>query len=225
MKKISLYLFFLIGFYAIQVNGQDISKYPLSIKKKNSAKRMVFYLSGDGGMNSFSQSVVDALSEKNFAIVSLDSKKYFWDAKTPDKLAQDLNGIIAYYLKAWDKDEFSILGYSFGADAALFLVPRLAKDLQSKHQSTVVLSPSTSTDFVVKLTDLIGLGSKEAKYKTVPELAKINSPLTIIFGRDEDENIYKAFPERKNINKIQIPGSHKFNNDIQKVVSTIQSGL
>ncbi|WP_316796517.1 AcvB/VirJ family lysyl-phosphatidylglycerol hydrolase [Pedobacter agri] len=225
MQKISLYILILIGFYAFQANAQDMSKYPLTLKQKNSAKRIIFYLSGDGGMNSFSHSVVDGLVEKNYAIVSLDSKKYFWDSKTPDKLAQDLNSIIAYYLKTWDKDEFSILGYSFGADAALFLIPRLTKDLQTKYQSTVVLSPSTSTDFVVKLTDMMGFGSKEAKYKTVPELAKINSRLMMIFGRDEDENIYKAFPEIKNIVKIQIPGSHKFNNDIQKVVNTIQSGL
>lgn len=158
-------------------------------------------------------------------MVSLDSKKYFWDQKTPDKMTQDLTIIIEYYLKTWDRTEFSILGYSFGADAALFLTPRLSKELQSKLKSTILLSPSSSTDFVIKLTDMMGFGSKEAKYKTLPEMNKISSPLLFIFGKDEDMDTYKGIPEKKNISKVKIPGSHKFDNDIQKVLLTIQTGL
>jgi len=223
MYKFSLFLFFLSGVLFVQ--AQDLSKYPLTVKTKPNAKRLIIYLSGDGGMNSFSQSLTQSLHEKNYAVVSLDSKKYFWEQKTPDKLAQDLNMIIEYYLKYLDKDEFSILGYSFGADAALFLTPRLSKDLQSKLKSTVLLSPSASTDFVIKLTDMMGFGSKEAKYKTLPEVSKINSSMLFVFGKDEDNNLYKTIPEKKNITKVQIPGSHKFDNDIPTIVTTIQTGL
>lgn len=176
-------------------------------------------------MNSFSQNLMESLSEKNYAIVSLDSKKYFWDQKTPDKMAQDLTIIIEHYLKTWNNAEFSIVGYSFGADAALFLTPRLSKELQAKLKSTILLSPSSSTDFVIKLTDMMGFGNKEAKYKTLPEVNKINSQLCFIFGANEDLAMYNAIPAKKNISKIKIPGSHKFDNDIQKVAQTIQTGL
>ncbi|WP_293312481.1 AcvB/VirJ family lysyl-phosphatidylglycerol hydrolase [Pedobacter sp. UBA5917] len=205
--------------------GQDISKLPLTIKAKPAAKSIIFYLSGDGGMNSFSQNLIQSLNDKNYAVVALDSKKYFWEQKTPDKLAQDLNAVIESYLKNWDKEEFSILGYSFGADAALFLTPRLAKDLQQKLRSTILLSPSSSTDFVIHLTDMMGLGSKNAKYKVLPEINKIGSKLLFIFGEGEDSDLQKAIPDKKNITKTLIPGSHKFDNDIKKVVATIQTEL
>ena len=218
-------LFYTLMFCMLFSQAQDISKLPLTAKAKPTAKSIIFYLSGDGGMNSFSQSLIQSLHDKNYAVVALDSKKYFWDQKTPEKLAQDLNATIELYLRNWDKDEFSILGYSFGADAALFLTPRLPKDLQPKLKSTILLSPSNSTDFVIHLSDMMGFGSKNAKYKVLPEINKISGKLLFIFGEDEDSDLYKAIPDKKNITKSLIPGSHKFNNDTKKVVSAIQTGL
>lgn len=223
MYKISL-IILLLG-TALFVKAQDVSKFPITTKTKPAAKRILFYLSGDGGMNGFSQSLTQSLNDKNYAVVCLDSKKYFWEQKTPDKFAQDLSLIIEHFLKTWDKGEFSVIGYSFGADAALFAVPRFQKDLQAKLKSTVLLSPSTSTDFVIRISDMMGFGSKDAKYKTLPEVSKFTSELLFIFGKDEASDLYKAIPDRKNIAKVQIPGSHKFDSDIPKVVSTIQNGL
>ena len=212
----------LISFYA---KAQHLAELPITVIPKPSAKTLLIYLSGDGGMNSFSQNLTKSLSDKNYAVISLDSRKYFWDQKTPEKLSKDLTAILTHYLKTWGKDEFSIIGYSFGADAALFFAPLLPKDLQTKLKSMVLLSPATSTDFVIHLSDMIGFGSKTAKYKTLPELAKINVPTLVVFGKDEENEFYKTMPDKKNISKILIPGSHKFNNDINKVIATIQTSL
>jgi len=222
MKHKLIFALFLLPLF---VEAQNIAALPVEVKNKAAAKRIVFYLSGDGGMNTFSQKLVEELSAKNYALVSLDSRKYFWEQKSPEQLEQDLSALISHYLKSWDKDEFSIVGYSFGADAALLLAPRLSKDLQSKLKSLVLLSPSTSTDLVVKLTDMIGFGSKTAKYKTTSEIPKINSPMLFIFGADEESDAYKVIPDRKNIVKTLIPGSHKFNNDMKKVSTTVINGL
>jgi len=218
-------IFYALLFCTLFSQAQDISKLPLTTKAKPTAKSIIFYISGDGGMNSFSQGLIQSINDKNYAVVALDSRKYFWDQKTPEKLAQDLNATIELYLKNWDKDEFSILGYSFGADAALFLTPRLPKDLQPKLKSTILLSPSNSTDFVIHLSDMMGFGSKNAEYKVLPEINKINGKLLFIFGEDEESDLYKAIPDKKNITKRLIPGSHKFNNDTKKLVSAIQTGL
>ncbi|WP_443944695.1 AcvB/VirJ family lysyl-phosphatidylglycerol hydrolase [Pedobacter sp. AW1-32] len=205
--------------------SQDISKLPLTAAAKPSAKKIIFYLSGDGGMNSFSQKLTAGIQNKNFAVISLDSRKYFWDQKTPEKMVQDLSAAISHYLTAWNIEEFSIVGYSFGADATLMLAPRLPKDLQSKLKSIVLLSPSNATDLVIKLTDMMGFGNKEGKYKVLAESNKITQPIRFVFGKDEDAAIYKSIPERKNISKIQIPGSHKFDNDINSVLSAVSEGF
>lgn len=221
---IKLYVCSFLLLFSFYGKTQTLADFPLNLIEKPSAKRLIVYLSGDGGMNSFSGSLTKSLAD-NYAIVSLDSRKYFWDQKTPEKLSKDLSTIISHYLKTWNKEEFSIIGYSFGADASLFLAPLLPKDLQAKLKSIVLLSPSTSTDLVIRLSDMMGFGGKTAKYKTLPELSKINTPTLIIFGKDDETDFYKGIPDKKNINKILIPGSHKFNNDMNKVLSTVQAGL
>ncbi|WP_316803195.1 alpha/beta fold hydrolase [Pedobacter nototheniae] len=203
----------------------DISKLPLTLFNKNGHKNLIFYFTGDGGLNSFSQKVCEELAQKNYTVITLDTRKYFWDVKTPDKLSQDAAEVLDYYLKHFNKAEFSLLGYSFGADAAIFFSTRLTKNLQQKFKSAVLLSPSTSTDFTVKVSDLLGFGSKEGKYKTIPELNKIQVPVLCIFGKDEDSDFYKNLKEKKDLEKIQIPGSHKYDNDIKKLVAAIEKGL
>lgn len=218
------YLFILLFIPGLML-AQDMSKYPLSSSSKGSAKPLLFYIRGDGGMNSFSQKLVDELVLKNYSVVSLDSRKYFWEQKSPDKTAHDFSEIIQHYLKAYGKEEFSFIGYSFGADAVAFTIPRLSKELFDKLRSSVLLSPSTSTDFVVRVSDLIGFGSKEAKYKTMPELYKHTRPVLCIFGKDEDSDFYKLLKDHENLEKVLMPGSHKFDNDIKKVVATILTGI
>ncbi|WP_131537786.1 AcvB/VirJ family lysyl-phosphatidylglycerol hydrolase [Pedobacter nototheniae] len=203
----------------------DISKLPLTTFNKSGNKHLVFYFTGDGGLNSFSQKVCEELAQKNYTVVSLDTRKYFWDTKTPDKLSQDATEVVEHYLKQYNKAEFSLLGYSFGADAAIFFSTRLPKNLQQKFKSAVLLSPSTSTDFTVKVADLLGFGSKEGKYKTMPELNKVQAPVLCIFGTDEDSDFYKNLKEKRDLEKVQIPGSHKYDNDIKKLISTIEKGL
>lgn len=221
---IKLYICSCLLLFSFFGKAQNLADFPLNVIEKPSAKRLVLYLTGDGGMNNFSGNLTKSLAD-NYAIISLDSRKYFWDQKTPEKLSKDLSIIISYYLKTWNKEEFSIIGYSFGADASLFLAPLLPKDLQTKLKSIVLLSPSTSTDLVIRLSDIIGFGGKTAKYKTLPELSKINISTLIIFGKDDESDFYNSIPDKKNIKKILIPGSHKFNNDMNKVLSTVQTGL
>lgn len=214
-----------LSFVTMAQPKTDISKLPLTTFNKSGSKNLILYFTGDGGLNSFSQKVCEELAQKNYTVICFDTRKYFWDVKTPDKLSQDAAEVVEHYLKQFNKAEFSLLGYSFGADAAIFFSTRLSKNLQQKLKSAVLLSPSTSTDFTVKVTDLLGFGSKEGKYKTIPELNKIQVPVLCIFGKDEDSDFYKNLKEKRDLEKVQIPGSHKYDNDIKKLVSTIEKGL
>lgn len=226
MGKFSLCIFILL--MSLKINAQrkiDVSKLPLNIINKNASLQLLFYVSGDGGWNSFSQKLCSSLSEKGYAVVCLDAKKYFWDQKTPEKLVQDASDIIEYYLKAWDKDSFSIIGYSFGADAAALLPSRISKTLQSKLKSNVLLIPSPTTDLVVKLTDMFGFGGKDGKFKILPEINNISSPVLCIFAKDDDNLLADQLKEKNRLRKLFLPGSHKFDNEISKVAQAVCSGL
>ncbi|TDG35935.1 hypothetical protein EZJ43_11320 [Pedobacter changchengzhani] len=224
--KISLSLF-LLGIFT-QTNAQDkgdLLKFPLHTMNKNSSLQLLFYVSGDGGWNSFSQKLCEELSQKGYAVVCLDAKKYFWEQKTPEKFAQDASEILGYYLKLWNKDAFSIVGYSFGADAVAFLPNRISKYLQNKLKSNVLLIPSPTTNLEVKVSDMFGFGTDDGKYKILAEINKIQPPVLCIFAKDDENSLATQIKGDAGLKKIFLPGSHKFDNEVKKVVQTVSMGL
>lgn len=226
LKKASLYLFFsLLILKTYGQNKEDMSKYPLNAMNNNSSLQLVFYISGDGGWNSFSQKLCAELAQRGYAVVCLDSKKYFWEEKAMDTFVKDASDIINYYLKVWKKDKFSIVGYSFGADAATFLPSRLAKPLKDRIKTNVLLIPSSSSDLVIKLTDIFGFGNKDGKYKVLPEIIKTQVPTLCVFAKDDENDLASQLVEKTNLKKIVLPGSHKFDNDVKRVAQVVASGL
>jgi len=188
-------------------------------------RQLVFYLSGDGGMNSFSRTLCKELSLKGYPVVALDSRKYFWKQKSAKIFADDLEKVIPYYLKKYGKKEFSIIGYSFGADAGILLAPRLTSTLQDKIKSLVFLSPSKSTDLEIKVSDMLGFNTQPGKYKILPELYKSPAHVLCIFGKEEESDLYTSIERRKDIEKILLPGSHKYGSDMTILLRSVEKGL
>ncbi len=204
----------------------DPNAYPLHVLSKSGTKPMVLFLTGDGGWNSFSQSVAAQLAINGYAVVALDTRNYFWTQKTPNQFGDDAESILTYYMKAWGKSAYTIVGYSFGADVGSFLPGNLSKESLAKLKSLVLLSPGFSTGFVTKITSMLGFGSTDKEpYKIYPELLKSPVPVRCIFGKEEDSDFYRALKPTENIHKVTIPGSHKFNNDAVMVVKAIIPGL
>ena len=221
MKLFLLVCFFtsVISFDVVAQSMED--RFPISVINATGNKRLVFYFSGDGGINNFTEDLCNQLGRKGYTVIRFNSRKYFWSQKTPEQLAEDAGEIITYYLSLYNKKDFALVGYSFGADAAVYLANRLPKNLQTKLVSVIILSPSLATDFTIKFSDLLGIENNKGIYQTLPEVKKINIPVLCILGDEEDKTFYNAIAFKKNIKRILLPGSHKFNNDISKVVNTI----
>ena len=227
LKIYSLIILFFVCTGAIKGQKKfDSNSYHLHTFQKNSSKPLLLYLTGDGGWNSLSQSIVSELGNKGYAIVALDTRNYFWSQKTPASFGDDAEVILKHYLKEWNKSSFSIVGYSFGADVGAFLPANLSDDVSSKLKSLVLLSPGFSTGFVTKISNMLGFGgSDKDKYKVYPQLLKSEVPVRCIFGKDEDSDFYKALKPTEKIQRITIPGSHKYNGDAGKVVAAILPSL
>ncbi|QNK61304.1 hypothetical protein H7F33_12080 [Pedobacter sp. PAMC26386] len=206
--------------------AREVSEFPIHAHYVRSNKPLLVFLTGDGGWNTFSESTVKELVKNGYATIGLDTRKYFWNQKTPDQFSRDMQVIISSYLKTWNKESFSIIGYSFGADVAAFVPSRLPEHLAEKQNSLVLLSPGFSTGYVVKLKNLLNFGSTDKeKYKVNPELSKSVIPVWCIFGKDEDSEFYKAIKPTDKIHKVIIPGSHRFDDDISQVTRAIIKGL
>jgi type IV secretory pathway VirJ component len=183
---------------------------------------MLVYLTGDGGMNSFSKSLVKTLNDQGYAVVALDTRKYFWEKKAPAQFAKDARQFIDHYLRQWNKSSFALLGYSFGADVGAFLPPLLPEGTSSKLRSVVLLSPGFSTGFVTKISNMLGMGSTDKDpYKVYPQLLKSPAPVLCIFGATEGSDFYPAIKPNAKLKKVLVPGSHKYNDDVTLIARTI----
>ena len=205
----------------------SVMKLPLEILRAPGTKDiLVIYLTGDGGWNKFSQDLGASFVAKGYSLVALNSRKYFWDAKTPDGFTKDINLIATYFLRQWKKTKVIIVGYSFGADVAAFLPARLPAKVIRQTSLLVLISASASTDFVVKLSDLIiGSDSKDRKYDVATELKKSVLPVFCIFGVDEDLILKKELRQSTKLAIEEIPGTHHYDKQSGLLVDRILTRL
>lgn len=211
------------SFYVSSQVVNSVKDLPLEISKtKGSLDVMVLYLTGDGGSNEFNQQIVRQFEKQGFGLVALNTRKYFWDQKTPQVFANDVERLCNYYLKEWGKSSLIIVGYSFGADVGIFLPGLLSANLQQKITRMVLLSPSASTDFEIKLSDMVGENENvNRKYKVEPEIAKNKLPLICIFGESEKLLLKSSLKNNKNITTYLLPGDHRYNNNFSLLLKTI----
>ena len=218
MKTLLLYIA-IITSLGTTAQAKDL---PVTVYKGNNpSKPILFYMTGDGGWNDFSTTLVKILNKEGYSIIGLNSKSYFWSRKKPEQAAQDIAQVLGQYLADWKSSSVVFIGYSFGADVAPFIQARLPKELLDKINHTILMSPSSNTDFEVHLLNMLGAGSNSGE--SVPEaINKLTKPVTIIIGSDE-----KDFPmsrvTAKNIEKITIAGGHHYDGKIDEVARQIIS--
>jgi len=200
--------------------GKDL---PLEISKtKGSLDVLVLYLTGDGGSNDFNEQIIGQFEKQGYGLVALNSRKYFWDKKSPQVFANDMELLCNYYLKEWGKSSLIIAGYSFGADVGIFLPRLLTAGLQQKIARIVLISPSASTDFEIHLSDMVG-GKENVnrRYKVETEIAKNKLPIICTFGEQEELILKSSLKNNKNVTIHLLPGDHRYDNNFDLLIKTI----
>jgi len=226
--KIGKWIFFIsvIIFTSSKLTAQnvDIEKdYPLDLSsERGNKKELVIYITGDGGWNNFSKKLSQEFEKQGYGVVALNSRKYFWNEKSPEILAHDIALVSEYFMKKWDKTSLIIVGYSFGADVASFLPSRLPFELQKEIKRIALLSPSASTDFLVKISDLFGENDTDKrKYKVRQEIEKSVVPIICIFGEDEDLMLKSHLRNDKLHIVCELPGDHDYENNYSELVKKV----
>src|SRR5260221_5665196 len=153
LKKLSFCLTLVVLAIPMPVLAQtDIHSLPLNeVQTPGVPKGLIFYVTGDGGWNSFSKDLCSSLARNGFDVVAMDSKKYFWNERDPVVFASDICTIISHYRYKWAVNDWILVGYSFGADVAPFALSRLNRKIVSLPKACLLLHPSPSTDFEVRV--------------------------------------------------------------------------
>lgn len=199
----------------------SLSVVPASRKSDNP---LIFMISGDGGWTSFDQDLAEALAKKNLGVIGLDAQKYFWNARTPEQTALDAEKVIAHYLEQYQKTNFILAGYSFGASIVPFIASRLSTKMRSQLKGVVSLSPDISADFEIHISDMLGIGNNE-RYNVIREMQKIRSCNPVCcFGSEEEQEITEKF-KKAGIKVIILPGSHHFGNNYALIAEQVAGHL
>ncbi|HQZ38066.1 MAG TPA: AcvB/VirJ family lysyl-phosphatidylglycerol hydrolase [Vicinamibacterales bacterium] len=180
---------------------------------------MAVVLSGDGGWADIDKGVADALATAGIPVVGWSSLDYYWTPRAPASAAADLARIIEHFTAAWQKAQVLVVGYSFGADVAPFLVNRLPAALRSRVTTVALLSPSDTAAFAFHLASWLG-GGADPQYPTAPEIARLSMPVTCVSAADEPDSVCRAVTAVR-LRAVTIGEGHHFGGEYGRLVDAI----
>jgi type IV secretory pathway VirJ component len=165
-------------------------------------------LSGDGGWAGIDKEVAGLLADRGVPTAGVDSLRYFWTARTPAGLAQDIDRIVRYYAFNWKKKNVLLVGYSQGADVLPFAVNRLPPATRALVKLTTLIGVSEHAAFEFHVANWIG--SDSDGLPVAPEMSRLSAANTVcVYGDDDDESICPKVSPR-NARIIELPGGHHF---------------
>ena len=175
---------------AQKVSPEALNDLPLTEVPATAQESDVFavMISGDGGWAALDQGVSRALAARGVPVVGLNSLKYFWQARTADSTATDLNRIVTQYAARWRKQRVLLVGYSFGADVMPFAFNRLPAATRARVASVSLLGLGPAATFEVTVGEWLP-GADDGGDPVVPEIARMPAmPMLCVMGEGEDDS-------------------------------------
>jgi len=213
----SIYLLLLFSTFALGAVAQTLPMKEWDASAHN--KPLVFYISGDGGLNRFSNELCTAINKEGFDVDAMDSKSYFWSQKTPARTAEDISDFLSKKIARRPNQQIVLIGYSFGADVLPYVLNRLPKNIADKIKVSFLLASSGSTDFVIHIADLFGSGKRRGM-DVLTEVNKISNQKIVILNSSDDKGLDAGKITVKHTTEI-LPGGHHFDGDINEIVKAI----
>ncbi len=200
-------------------NGDALEEADLPVVQldpKGDPRGVVLIWSGDGGWRDIDQSVGALLVEKGFAVVGVDSLRYFWSKRTAQEMARDT----ALMVKAADPTErlpILLAGYSFGANVLPFAWPQIDPDIRARTRLVALLAPEEKTGFQISVGGWLGMSTGDAD--VVAAIVALPPAVTLcVHGEDEDDSACKS-PLLAKCEILGLPGGHHFDDDYHRLTA------
>lgn len=223
MKQMIFFLMLMAAGASTGLMAQE----PLPVKQyaaKDTHLPLVVYISGDGGWNNFTSSLETAINKKGYALISLNSRSYFWEKKLPTVAARELADYLNRYLAQHSHDQIIFMGYSFGADVLPFILKELPPGLLEKIKGALLLAPSSSTDFEIHLSDMLGIGASRGMKVADGINALSIDKIVAVFGA-EDHDFPLDQIRNRHFSSVSLPGGHHFEGNTEDLVTILQTKL
>jgi len=176
--------------------------------------------SGDGGWRDIDKQIGDVLAERGMGVVGVDSLRYFWRAKTPQEVADDLSRIVEHYGAAWQAQSVALIGYSFGAGVLPFAYNRLPAADRARVVLVALLGVEHHAPFEFKVSGWLG-GADDAAPAVLPEVQRLPSGLLLcVYGEDEEDTLCRD-PALAAAETVRTSGGHHFDGDYRSLAQRI----
>lgn len=213
----------LLGFANPQQVNTKIPDYVIpEINGKAAEKTLVVFITGDGGYNNFSKSLLHYFDKDGFNRLIFDSKKYFWKKKTPQEASKDFEKYIHLYQEKSKCDNIYIIGHSFSAGVLPFIIHHFSDGLYKKIRHATFLSPDRYASLEVTLSTMLNFKQKANEYEVLPEAIKLKSiPSTFIFCKEGEEDLAALF-QNVGLPVTRLDGPHNYNRNFQAIYEAIK---
>ncbi|MBO9594204.1 MAG: virulence factor family protein [Niabella sp.] len=217
MKAICFFCGILWSLYA---GASGVAALPLKSWQGNDKMPLVLYISGDGGLNSFTNDFCKGVNQSGYTVTAINSKSYFWNKRTPEQVAAELTSYLDGVFKGRANQQLLIIGYSFGADVTPFILNRLGAGVKSHVLRTMLMAPSATTDFVIRVADMWGTPKK----RSMDVVAEINRAagqriVAILPGDDKDFPVQAV--KLSGFKATILKGGHHFGGDTADLVKIV----
>ncbi|TWI55547.1 type IV secretory pathway VirJ component [Pseudomonas duriflava] len=204
--------------------GGDVPTIEIPAEKPAAHKDTVtIFYSGDGGWRDLDRDSAQTMAENGWPVVGVDTLRYFWEHKSPERVATDLSRLMKTYRERWGAKHFVLAGYSFGADILPAVYNRLPEADQQQVSTLLLLAFARSGNFEIQVEGWLGKTGDEMQ--TGPEVNMIPAEkIYCIYGSEEvDES--GCTQSRARFETLQITGGHHFDKDYDQLARHMMKAI
>ncbi|WP_250500647.1 AcvB/VirJ family lysyl-phosphatidylglycerol hydrolase [Caballeronia sp. GAWG1-5s-s] len=205
--------------------ANDVSDLPLiELRASQPTDLLAIVISGDGGWRDLDKTMALALQRDGVSVIGIDSLRYFWSEKSPQRTAADIARVVRTYSARWHTSHVALVGYSFGADVMPFAYNRLPDDVRRQVSYISLMGFAPEADFQIRVTGWLGMKASDKALKVKPELAQLPPAMVqCIYGEKEDDTLCPALT-KTGIDVVKLPGDHHFGGDYDALARRILAG-
>lgn len=214
-----------VGLSAASMNDLPLDLPLTVLEAKPAINTMAVIYSGDGGWRDLDSEVGGYLQSQGIPTIGVDSLRYFWSERTPQRTAEDLARIIEHYRRQWNVQNVLLVGYSFGADVLPATYNLLAPSDRERVKQITLLGLSHQVDYEISVTGWLGAEGSGKGGDPVDDIAKIDPKLIqCVYGTDEEDDPCPTLKDR-GVEVAPIEGGHHFDENYQALGKRIRDSL
>ena len=181
--------------------------------------------SGDGGWRDLDKTIGETLAARGIPVIGVDSLRYFWHAKSPERVAADLAAIMSAATAAWGDDAaFLLVGYSFGAGVLPFAVNRLSPAGRERIVEVSLLGLEPRAAFEIEVGGILGRPPSDQALLVAPEVERLDPAMLQCFYGEEEATSLCRDPMLARADVIRTAGGHHFDGNYVALAERILDG-